>query len=96
MRLPLPYFFKISSLYCRTYYDLNYHLFKHVIFCKILHVAGEVLVFYLPIRFFYYLANLIIFTRSSRIPCILFLVGGFKGIYLREKNCTLSYVISEI
>ena len=35
-------------------------------------LAGEVLVFYLPIRFFYYLANLIIFTRSSRIPCIFF------------------------
>ena len=46
---------------------------------------GEVLVFYLPIRFFYYLANLIIFTRSNRIHCILFLEGGFKGIYLREK-----------
>ena len=58
--------------------------------------AGEVLVFYLPIRFFYYLANLIIFTRSSRIPCIFFLEGGFKGIYLREKNFTLSYVVSEI
>ena len=57
---------------------------------------GEVLVFYLPIRFFYYLANLIIFTRSSRIPCIFFLEGGFKGIYLREKNFTLSYVVSEI
>ena len=58
--------------------------------------SGEVLVFYLPIRFFYYLANLIIFTRSSRIPCIFFLEGGFKGIYLREKNFTLSYVVSEI
>ena len=59
-------------------------------------LAGEVLVFYLPIRFFYYLANLIVFTRSSRIPCIFFLEGGFKGIYLREKNFTLSYVVSEI
>ena len=59
-------------------------------------IGGEVLVFYLPIRFFYYLANLIIFTRSSRIPCIFFLEGGFKGIYLREKNFTLSYVVSEI
>ena len=59
-------------------------------------VLGEVLVFYLPIRFFYYLANLIIFTRSSRIPCIFFLEGGFKGIYLREKKFTLSYVVSEI
>ena len=58
--------------------------------------TGEVLVFYLPIRFFYYLANLIIFTRSSRIPCIFFLEGGFKGIYLREKNFTLSNVVSEI
>ena len=57
---------------------------------------GEVLVFYLPIRFFYYLANLIIFTRSSRIPCIFFLEGGFNGIYLREKKFTLSYVVSEI
>ena len=60
------------------------------------HTYGEVLVFYLPIRFFYYLANLIIFTRSNRIHCILFLEGGFKGIYLREKNFTLSYVVSEI
>ena len=57
---------------------------------KTLRLAGEVLVFYLPIRFFYYLANLIIFTRSSRIPCIFFLEGGFKSIYLREKNFTLS------
>ena len=31
---------------------------------------GEILVFYLPISFFYYLAKLIIFTKSSRIPCI--------------------------
>ena len=55
-------------------------------------LAGEVLVFYLPIHFFYYLANLIIFTRSSRIACIFFLEGAFKGIYLREKNFTLSYI----
>ena len=48
-------------------------------------VPGEVLVFYLPIRFFYYLANLIIFTRSSRIPCIFFLEGGFKGILFKRK-----------
>ena len=59
-------------------------------------LAGEVLVFYLPIRFFCNLAKLIIFTRSSRIPCIFFLEGGFKGIYLRERNFTLSYVVSEI
>ena len=52
--------------------------------------------FYLPICFFYYLAKLIIFIRSSRIPCIFFLEGGFKGIYLRERNFTLSYVVSEI
>ena len=25
-----------------------------------------------------------------------FLEGGFKGIYLRQKNFTLSYVVSEI
>ena len=58
--------------------------------------TGEVLVFYLPIRFFCYLAKLVIFIRSSRIPCIFFLEGGFKGIYLRERNFTLSYVVSEI
>ena len=52
--------------------------------------------FYLPICFFYYLANLIIFTRSSRIPSIFFLEGGFKGINLRERNLTLSCVVSEI
>ena len=54
--------------------------------------------FYLPICFFHYLANLIIFTRSSRIPCIFFLEveAGFKVIYLRERNFTLSYVVSEI
>ena len=52
--------------------------------------VGEALVFYLPICFFYYLAKL------SRIPCIFFLEEGFKGIYLRERNFTLSYVVSEI
>ena len=31
---------------------------------------GEILVFHLPICFFYYLAKLVIFIRSSRIPCI--------------------------
>ena len=51
---------------------------------------------YLPIRFFYYLAKLIIFARSIRVPCIFFLEGEFKGIYLRERNFTLSYVVSEI
>ena len=58
--------------------------------------TGEVPSFYLPIRFFCNLAKLIIFTRSSRIPCIFFLEGGFKGIYLRGRNFTLSYVVSEI
>ena len=53
---------------------------------------GEILVFYLPICFFYYLAKLIIFTRSSRIPCIFFLEGGFKGIYLRERNFPLHFM----
>ena len=52
--------------------------------------------FYLPICFFYYLAKLVIFIISSRNPCIFFLEGGFKGIYLRERNFTLSYVVSEI
>ena len=61
-----------------------------------MNTSGEVLVFYLPICFFYYLAKLIIFIRSSRIHCIFFLEGGFKGIYLRERNFTLSYVVSEI
>ena len=61
-----------------------------------LDIAGEILVFYLPICFFYYLAKLIIFTRSSRIPCIFFLDGGLKGIYLRERMFSLSYVVSEI
>ena len=59
-------------------------------------LAGEILVFYLRIRFFYYLAKLIIFTRSSRIFLYFFLEGVFKGIYLRERNVTLSYVVSEI
>ena len=36
----------------------------------------------------YYLAKLIIFTMSSRIPCIFFLERGFKGIYLRVRNFT--------
>ena len=81
----------ILTLYPVSWYSQVYHVFTEAN-----HLAGEVLVFYLPIRFFYYLANLIIFTRSSRIPCIFFLEGGFKGIYLREKNFTLSYVVSEI
>ena len=44
---------------------------------------------YLPICFFYHLAKLTIFTRSSRI----FLEGGFKGIYLGERNFTCSNVV---
>ena len=44
---------------------------------------------YLPICFSYYFAKLVIFIRSSRIPCIFFLEGAFKGIYLRERNFTL-------
>ena len=59
-------------------------------------VKSELSLGLLPICFFYYLAKLIIFIRSSRIPCIFFLEGGFKGIYLRERNFTLSYVVSEI
>ena len=59
-------------------------------------ISGEVLVFYLPICVFYYLAKLVIFIRSSRIPCIFFLEGAFKGIYLRERNFILSFVVSEI
>ena len=60
------------------------------------HFAGKILVFYLHISLFYYLAKFIIFTRSSRIPCIFFLEGGIQGHLLRERNFTLSYVVSEI
>ena len=49
-------------------------------------LAGEVLVFYLPIRFFCNLAKLIIFTRSSRIPCIFFLEGGYKVHLFKRKK----------
>ena len=48
-------------------------------------LAGEVLVFYLPICFFYYLAKLIIFISSSRIPCIFFLQGGSRALCKRKK-----------
>ena len=57
---------------------------------------GEIVVFYLPICFFYYLAKLVIFIRSSRTLFIRFLEGGNKRNYLRGKNFTLSYVVSEI
>ena len=41
--------------------------------------------FYLPICFYYYLAKLIIFIRSSRIPCIFFLKGDSRAfIYEKE------------
>ena len=40
--------------------------------------------FYLPICFFYYLAKLIIFIRSSKIPCI-FLEGDSRA-FIREKE----------
>ena len=39
---------------------------------------------YLPICFFYYLTKLIIFTRSSRIPCIF--LRGIKGHLFKRKN----------
>ena len=48
-------------------------------------LAGEILVFYLPICFFYYLAKLIIFTRSSRIPCI-FSLRRFQGHLFKRKK----------
>ena len=34
--------------------------------------------------------------KVEQIPCIFFLEGEFKGIYLRERNFTLSYVVSDI
>ena len=40
--------------------------------------------------------NNILQLRSSRNPGIFFLAEGFKGIYLRERNFILSYVVSEI
>ena len=54
----------------------------------------EILVFYLPICFFYYLAKLIIFTWSSRTPCIFSLKGDSKGII--SENKLYPYVVSEI
>ena len=59
-------------------------------------LTGSILVFYLNICFFYYLSKLIILTMTSRIPCIFFLEGRFKGIYLRERNFTLPYLVLEI
>ena len=44
----------------------------------IMKPLGEVLVFYLPICFFYYFAKLIIFIRLSRIPCIFFMKGDSR------------------
>ena len=41
--------------------------------------------FYLPLFFFYYLAKLIIFTRSSRISCIFFLKGIQGHLFKRKK-----------
>ena len=41
--------------------------------------------FYLPICFFYYLAKLIIYIRSSRIPCIFFLKGIQEHLFKRKK-----------
>ena len=91
------YYYLIYSLeLSNVHAECQFEVMTYISISKHAGHAGEVLVFYLPIRFFYYLANLIIFTRSSRIPCIFFLEGAFKGIYLREKNFTLSYVVSEI
>ena len=36
------------------------------------------------------------FDNIYKVEHFFFLEGGFKGIYLREKNFTLSYVVSEI
>ena len=53
--------------------------------------------FYLPIYLF-----LLLFGQTDNIYNVeqdflyLFLEGGFKGIYLRKRNLTLSYVVSEI
>ena len=47
--------------------------------CDDVLALGEVLVFYLSICFFYYLAKLVIFIRSSRIPCIFFMKGDSRA-----------------
>ena len=46
---------------------------------KGLHFVKEILVYYLPVCFFYNLAKLIIFTRSSSIPSIFSLKGDSRA-----------------
>ena len=44
-----------------------------------------------------YLAKLIINLQGrAGFLVFFFLEGGFKGIYLRERNSTLSYVVSDM
>ena len=45
---------------------------------KGLHFDKEILVYYLPVCFFYNLAKLIIFTMSSSISSIFFLNGDSR------------------
>ena len=56
----------------------------------------KVLVFYLHICFFYYFGQIGNIYKVEQDSLYFFLEGAFKGIYLRERNFTLSYVVSEI
>ena len=57
--------------------------------------SWEILAFYLPIHFFYYLQVSSNIYKVEQDSLYFFLEGGFNGIYFRERNFTLSYVVSE-
>ena len=59
----------------------------NTVMCTIIDsCTGEILVFYLPICVFYYLAKLLLFTRSNRIPCrLLFFLKGHSRAFIWEK-----------
>ena len=52
--------------------------------------------FYLPICFFLLFGQIGNIYKVEQDSLYFFLEGGFKGIYFRERNFTLSYVVSEI
>ena len=54
---------------------------------------SSVLFTYLFLLLFGQIDNIYMVAQDS---LYFFLEGGFKGIYLRERNLTVSYVVSEI
>ena len=93
--------FNIGTILCLRHYQTTFLYLSNILFKKsdvvmlIINIRGSssVLFAYSFLLLFGQFDNIYKVEQDS---LYFFLEGGFKGIYLREKNFTLSYVVSEI